>query len=121
MRKLFVIGLMSTGTSSLVGLLNSHKNIFVMYEVDLKNNFISKYGKQILRSLPESRPFFNEFRYKNTSYEINRKTLKLKIRDVKTKKLKNTRECSQVNEVEFKEIINKIKRDGKKFQINKFA
>ena len=52
MKKLFVIGLMSTGTSSLVGLLNSNKNIFVMYEVDLKNNFISKYGKQILRALP---------------------------------------------------------------------
>ncbi len=29
-----------------------------------------------------------EFRYKNTSYEINRKTLKLKIRDVKTKNSK---------------------------------
>ena len=69
MRKLFVIGLMSTGTSSLVGLLNSHKNIFVMYEVDLKNNFISKYGKQILRSLPESRPFFNEFESENFLYE----------------------------------------------------
>jgi len=69
MKKLFVIGLMSTGTSSLVGLLNSHKNIFVMYEVDLKNNFISKYGKQILRVLPNSRSFFNEFESENFLYE----------------------------------------------------
>ena len=69
MEKLFVIGLMSTGTSSLVGLLNSHKNIFVMYEVDLKNNFISKYGKQILRALPNSRSFFNEFKSEDFLYE----------------------------------------------------
>ncbi len=69
MEKLFVIGLMSTGTSSLVGLLNSHENIFVMYEVDLKNDFISKYGKQILKSLPESRTFFNAFASEDFLYE----------------------------------------------------
>ena len=40
-----------------------------MYEVDLKNNFISKYGKQILKALPNSRSYFNEFESENFLYE----------------------------------------------------
>ena len=61
MKKLFVIGLQKTGTSSMVGLLNSHPNIFVMYEVNLKGNIISKYGSQIINALPEVRKCFDYF------------------------------------------------------------
>lgn len=68
MNKLFVIGLQKTGTSSLVGLLNSHPSIFVMYEVALKNSLISKYGKEIIYHIPETRRCFNEFENEENLY-----------------------------------------------------
>ena len=56
-----------------------------------------------------------EFKSKERLYQINRKNLQLKSFDLKTQKLKFIRECNQVAEDKFIEIIENIKKDGKKF------
>jgi len=68
MKKLFVLELIKTGTSSMVGLLNSHQNIFIMYEVNPRSTHISKYGKQLLNVLPEARVEFNNYLNFEESY-----------------------------------------------------
>lgn len=55
---LFVHGVQKTGTSTLVGMLNSHPQIFLLYETRMDRTTISKYGNQLLEHLPEARKFF---------------------------------------------------------------
>ncbi|MCB0630489.1 MAG: sulfotransferase [Saprospiraceae bacterium] len=55
---LFVHGVQKTGTSTLVGMLNSHPQVFLLYETRMDKSVISKYGNQILAQLPEARKFF---------------------------------------------------------------
>ena len=52
---LFVQGVQKTGTSTLVGILNCHPQVFLMYETDLNRTMISNYGNQILERLPQAR------------------------------------------------------------------
>ena len=57
---LFVHGVEKTGTSTLVGILNSHPEVFVLYETMLDNCRISKYGNQLLEEFPEARVLFRK-------------------------------------------------------------
>lgn len=55
---LFILGGPKTATSSLCGLLNSHPDIFVMYEVFLNQSYPSRYARKLLRHSPGMQPFF---------------------------------------------------------------
>lgn len=55
---LFVQGVQKTGTSTLVGMLNCHPDIFVLYETNLCQTAISRYGNQLLKRYPGARQFF---------------------------------------------------------------
>jgi len=55
---LFILGGPKTATSALCGLLNSHPDVFVMYEVFLNQSYPSRYAKKLLRHSPEMQPFF---------------------------------------------------------------
>lgn len=57
---IFVQGLQKTSTSTMVGLLNSHPEVFVMYETNLFEARVSKYGNQLLAKMPEARKFFQQ-------------------------------------------------------------
>jgi hypothetical protein len=65
---LFVQGVKKTGTSTIVGILNCHPEIFVLYETMLNNSMISKYGNQILSRYPEARQFFRSNKDFGVSY-----------------------------------------------------
>lgn len=54
----FIHGVQKSATSTLVGLLNSHPDIFILYETMLHQQNISKYGNQLLASCPEARECF---------------------------------------------------------------
>jgi hypothetical protein len=55
---LFIQGPQKTGTSTLVGILNSHPEIFLLYETRMDQSSISKYGNQLLEKIPEARKYF---------------------------------------------------------------
>jgi len=55
---LFVVGGQSSGTSTLVGTLNAHPDIFLLYETRMNRTAVSRYGNQLLDSFPEVRPYF---------------------------------------------------------------
>lgn len=55
---LFIQGGPKTGTSTLVGILNCHPEIFMLYETNMGRALISKYGNQLLTGYPEARRFF---------------------------------------------------------------
>ncbi len=57
---LFVHGIQKTGTSTLVGILNSHPEVFLLYETRMDKTLISKYGNHLLKHLPEARPLFRD-------------------------------------------------------------
>lgn len=65
---LFVIGPHKSSTSSLVGILNCHPGIFMLYETDLTRPAITKYGLQLLERLPQARRFFHLTDNVETSY-----------------------------------------------------
>lgn len=65
---LFIQGIQKTGTSTLVGILNCHFDIFIMYEVRMYSSHISKYGNQWLAKYPGSRAFFRNTRDVGTPY-----------------------------------------------------
>lgn len=54
----FIHGLQKTSTSPMVGMLNSHPDICILYETNLYETRISKYGKQLLKGLPTARRYF---------------------------------------------------------------
>jgi len=53
---IFILGVQKTGTSSLVGMLNCHPQVFLLYETQIYRSFVSKYGNQLLFRYPELRP-----------------------------------------------------------------
>jgi len=55
---LFIQGIQKTGTSTLVGMLNTHPEIFILYETRMDRTLVSKYGNQLLKGFPEARRFF---------------------------------------------------------------
>ena len=55
---LFVQGVQKTGTSTLVGMLNCHPEIFVLYETQVSKGAVSKYGNQLLNAYPQARKYF---------------------------------------------------------------
>lgn len=61
MQQLYILGPQKTGTSSMVGLLNSHPKIFCMYEVNLNQPIMKRYGIQLINALPNSLRYFNEY------------------------------------------------------------
>jgi hypothetical protein len=56
----FILGAHKTATSSMVTMLNSHPRILCLYEVNLVNPFITRYGRKLLNFDPKLRPFFGE-------------------------------------------------------------
>jgi hypothetical protein len=74
---LFVQGVQKTGTSTLVGILNCHPDIFMMYEVALHAAKISTYGNQLLARYPDCRRYFRntaeiERPYRELAEHLNR-------------------------------------------------
>jgi len=57
-KPLFIQGVQKTGTSTLVGMINAHPEIFIMYETRMDKSIISKYGNQFLEKYPNTRSFF---------------------------------------------------------------
>ena len=57
-RILFIQGVHKTGTSTLVGILNCHPEIFMLYETDMAKLRIGKHGNELLEGYPKARRFF---------------------------------------------------------------
>lgn len=55
---LFIHGVQKTGTSTLLGILNTHPEIFIFYESGLYLPVLKKYGNQFLGGYPEARRFY---------------------------------------------------------------
>lgn len=76
---LYIIGAQKTGTSSLVGMLNSHPDIFILYEFfNGKDTIPSKYGMHFLEKYPDSRFLFRLEKDLNLLYLELREYLKSK-------------------------------------------
>lgn len=56
-QNLFILGNYKTGTSSMVGMLNAHPDIFILYEVYLREG-VTRYGKNFLKNFPDARYLF---------------------------------------------------------------
>jgi hypothetical protein len=69
MKKLFILGSYKTATSTLVGMLNCHPEIFLLYETQLYNGEISKYGKQFLNKYSNMRYLFRFSESIDTLYD----------------------------------------------------
>jgi hypothetical protein len=54
----FILGAGKTATSSLCGLLNSHPDVFIMYEVFLNDSQLTRYGNKLIKGRPDLLPFF---------------------------------------------------------------
>ncbi len=65
---LFVQGVQKTGTSTLIGILNCHPEIFLLYETRMAQALVSRYGNQILDRFPEARRFFRRDCDRNQPY-----------------------------------------------------
>ncbi len=57
---LFIQGPPKTATSTLVGILNCHPDILMLYETMMGQELISKYGAQLLQRFPRARSFFRD-------------------------------------------------------------
>jgi len=55
---IFIIGAHKTATSTLVGMLNCHPEIFLLYETELYQPHISRHGKRFLTQYPDARFLF---------------------------------------------------------------
>lgn len=55
---IFIQGLQKTGSSTLVGILNCHPKILILYETYMNQTRISNYGNQVLGRYPEARRLF---------------------------------------------------------------
>jgi hypothetical protein len=55
---LFVVGAHKTATSTLVGMLNCHPDIFILYETELYQPHITRHGKRFLTQYPDARFLF---------------------------------------------------------------
>lgn len=55
---LFIQGVHKTGTSTLVGMLNCHPQILMLYEIGMEQSMISRGGNELLANLSEARQFF---------------------------------------------------------------
>lgn len=57
-KTVFIHGLQKTSTSPMVALLNSHPDVCVLYETNLFETRVSKYGNHLLAGIPSARKFF---------------------------------------------------------------
>ena len=55
---LFIAGAHKTATSTLVGMLNCHPDIFILYETALYEPHITRHGKRFLAQYPDARYLF---------------------------------------------------------------
>lgn len=56
----FVLGPPKAATSSLVGMLNQHPEVFLLYEVRPYESLPDVYAQQLIRAFPESRRYFHD-------------------------------------------------------------
>ncbi len=56
--EIFIIGAHKTATSTLVGMLSCHPEIFLLYENELYQPHISRHGKRFLAQYPDARFLF---------------------------------------------------------------
>ncbi len=52
---LFILGYPKTASSNLVGILNCHPDIFMLYETNLRSSAMSRYAQQLVDAWPETR------------------------------------------------------------------
>lgn len=57
--QLFILGLPNTGTSTLVGMVNSHPDILICYETWSLPPFLTRYGMDLVRAYPILREAFS--------------------------------------------------------------
>jgi hypothetical protein len=55
---LFIVGAHKTATSTLVGMLNCHPDIFILYETELNQSLINRHGSRFLKQYPDARYLF---------------------------------------------------------------
>jgi hypothetical protein len=58
LKPLFIQGPQKSGTSTLVGILNTHPEILLLYETRMDQGNITKYGNQLLEKIPDVRKYF---------------------------------------------------------------
>ncbi len=102
---LFIMGAPNTATSTLVGILNCHPEIFILYECYLNRSKPSKYGQKFLRSYPDARYLFRQDDL-NASYNRFREYLNYRIvgdkfvgLDIDLKLLKDSKVIFMVRDV----------------------
>lgn len=65
---LTITGAPKTASCSLVGLLNSHPEIFIFMEINLNSSLISHYAKMFLNKFPDARSIFRNIDTLETKY-----------------------------------------------------
>jgi hypothetical protein len=65
---LFIIGAHKTATSTLVGMLNCHPDIFILYETELNQSLINRHGNRFLTQYPDARYLFRHTESLHTLY-----------------------------------------------------
>jgi hypothetical protein len=55
---LFIVGAHKTATSTLVGMLNCHPDLFILYETELNQSLIGRHGSRFLKQYPDARYLF---------------------------------------------------------------
>lgn len=72
---LFIAGAHKTATSTLVGMLNCHPEIFILYETGLYEPHITRHGKRFLAQYPDARFLFRSSEDRNFLYSQLREFL----------------------------------------------
>lgn len=80
---LFIIGAGKTASSTLLGMLNCHPDIFLFYETDLYKNIPSKYSRRFLETYPDARYLMGHQDDVGVPYEQAREFLRRKGYDFK--------------------------------------
>ena len=75
---IFIIGAHKTATSTLVGMLNCHPEIFLLYENELYQPHISRHAKRFLAQYPDARFLFRSSEDLQTLYSQLQEFLKSK-------------------------------------------
>lgn len=65
---LFIIGPPNSGTSSMVGMLNCHPDIFILYESDISRSLVGPYSNMLLNKYTDARYLFGYNENLNSSY-----------------------------------------------------
>ncbi len=75
---LFIVGAHKTATSTIVGMLNCHPDIFILYETELNQSLINRHGSRFLKQYPDARYLFRHSENLDSLYSQLQKFLEQK-------------------------------------------